>query len=334
MDVRLGRSFERCLLNVDGSTVPLQGRAQLYLTAPENMSKGGALPLSRQRDSFRAIVAMSESWWTHATREFERHLRAQNRRPLTIHGYLKDLEQLRGWMLGQNRGDRIPSTEDLRRWLAELQEASATGATLARKRSTLQQFFLFVEQLQLVQRAPTDNLELPSHEYVLPQTLSRQEVEALLRAAEANERDHAILQVLLGCGLRVSELCALARTQIDMPNRLLYVAGRIVPVPEPVRAALEIQMQHEPTALVFPIKQRMVRILCEKYRTIAGIPRQVTPSLLRHTCAVWQLVDGADPEHLKIQLGHDRDDVMLRYVDRARQLQENELRDWSQGTLF
>ncbi len=277
---------------------------------------------------------MNESWWSHATREFERHLRAQNRRPLTIHGYLKDLEQLRGWMLGQDRGDEVPSTDDLRRWLAEMQEASATGATLARKRSTLQQFFVFIEQLRLVQRAPTDNLELPSHEYVLPQTLSRQEVAALLRAAESNERDHAILQVLLGCGLRVSELCALARTQIDLPNRLMYVAGRVVPIPEGVLPSLEQQMRQERAALVFPIKQRMVRILCEKYRTIAGIPRQVTPSLLRHTCAVWQLVDGADPEHLKIQLGHDRDDVMLRYVDRARMLQESELRNWQQGSLF
>jgi site-specific recombinase XerD len=277
---------------------------------------------------------MNESWWSHATREFERHLRAQNRRPLTIHGYLKDLEQLRGWMLGQNRGDDIPSTEDLRRWLAEMQQASATGATLARKRSTLQQFFVFVEQLRMVQRAPTDNLELPSHEYVLPQTLSRQEVAALLRAAEPNERDHAIMQVLLGCGLRVSELCALARTQIDLPNRLMYVAGRVVPIPHSVVPAIETRLQQERSALVFPIKQRMVRILCEKYRTMAGIPRQVTPSLLRHTCAVWLLVDGADPEHLKIQLGHDRDDVMLRYIDRARMLQESELRSWQQGTLF
>lgn len=277
---------------------------------------------------------MNESWWSHATREFERHLRAQNRRPLTIHGYLKDLEQLRGWMLGQNRGDDVPSTEDLRRWLAEMQQASATGATLARKRSTLQQFFVFVEQLRMVKVAPTDNLELPSHEYVLPQTLSRQEVAALLSAAEPNERDHAMLQVLLGCGLRVSELCALARPQIDLPNRLMYVAGRVVPVPPEVLPSLETRLQQERAALVFPIKQRMVRILCEKYRTMAGIPRQVTPSLLRHTCAVWKLVDGADPEHLKIQLGHDRDDVMLRYVDRARILQETELRSWSQGSLF
>jgi site-specific recombinase XerD len=78
----------------------------------------------------------------------------------------------------------------------------------------------------------------------------------------------------------------------------------------------------------------MVRILCEKYRVIAGIPEQVTPSLLRHTSAVWQLVDGADPEVLKIQLGHDRDDVMIHYIDRARQLGENELRGWQQGALF
>lgn len=277
---------------------------------------------------------MADSWWTYAFKEFERHLRAQNRRPLTIHGYIKDMEQLRAWMLGQDRGNDLPSTADLRHWLAELQEGEATGATLARKRSSARHFFAFVVSIGLVRESPVDTLEQPSHEYVLPQTLSRQQVAALLRAAEGNARDYALLHLLLGSGLRVSEVCALSRTQVDLQNRLLYVAGRVVPVPDDAFAALDAWLKQHRDALVFPIKQRMVRLLCEKYRVIAGIPEQVTPSLLRHTSAVWQLVDGADPEVLKIQLGHDRDDVMLHYIDRARLLSENEQRSWHQGSLF
>lgn len=277
---------------------------------------------------------MPEAWWSYAFKEFERHLRAQNRRPLTIHGYIKDMEQLRAWMLGNDRGDDVPSTEDLRHWLAELQENEATGATLARKRSSARHFFEFVAHLGLIKQSPVEKLEQPSHEYVLPQTLSRQQVAALLRAAEKNPRDYALLHVLLGCGLRVSEACALARTQVDLPNRMLYVAGRVVPVPDEAFKALDAWMKQHNDVLVFSIKQRMVRLLCEKYRTIAGIPDQVTPSLLRHTSAVWQLVDGVDPEVLKIQLGHDRDDVMLHYIDRARLLKENELRGWQQESLL
>ncbi|HEY0739492.1 MAG TPA: tyrosine-type recombinase/integrase [Herpetosiphonaceae bacterium] len=277
---------------------------------------------------------MPEAWWSYAFKEFERHLRAQNRRPLTIHGYIKDMEQLRAWMLGNDRGDDVPSTEDLRHWLAELQENDATGATLARKRSSARHFFEFVAHLGLIKQSPVEKLEQPSHEYVLPQTLSRQQVAALLRAAEKNPRDFALLHVLLGCGLRVSEACALARTQVDLPNRMLYVAGRVVPVPDEAFKALDAWMKQHNDVLVFPIKQRMVRLLCEKYRMIAGIPDQVTPSLLRHTSAVWQLVDGVDPEVLKIQLGHDRDDVMLHYIDRARLLKENELRSWQQESLL
>lgn len=277
---------------------------------------------------------MAESWWSYALKEFERHLRAQNRRPLTIHGYIKDMEQLRAWMLGHDRGDDIPSTADLRRWLAELQESEATGATLARKRSSARHFFDFVAAIGLVRVSPVEQLEQPSHEYVLPQTLSRQQVAALLRAAENNARDYALLHLLLGCGLRVSEACALARTQVDLANHMLYVAGRVVPIPDPAFAALEAWLGQHGDVLVFSIKQRMVRLICEKYRTLAGIPDQVTPSLLRHTSAVWQLVDGVDPEVLKIQLGHDRDDVMLHYIDRARLLGENELRNWRQESLF
>lgn len=277
---------------------------------------------------------MAEAWWSFTLGEFERHLRAQNRRPLTIHGYVRDMEQLRAWMLGQDRGDDVPSTDDLRRWLAELQEGEATGATLARKRSAARHFFDFVALLGVVQASPVARLEMPSHEYVLPQTLSRQQVAALLQVSEPNPRDHALLHVLLGCGLRVSEVCALARTQVDVQNRLLYVAGRVVPVPDTVFPHLELWMRQHREALVFPIKQRMVRLLCEKYRVLAGIPDQVTPSLLRHTCAVWQLVDGADPELLKIQLGHDRDDVMVHYLERSRQLETNERRSWQQESLL
>jgi site-specific recombinase XerD len=277
---------------------------------------------------------MAESWWTPALKEFERHLRAANRRPLTIHGYLRDLDQLRAWMIAAGRGDEVPATTDLRAWLAELQEDEAAGATLARKRSALRAFFDFVAVEKLIPASPVERLERPTHEYELPQTLSREQVAALLRTAEPSKRDYALLHVLLGCGLRVSEACALNRTQLDLPNRLMYIAGRVVPIPLETLAALEAWLAEEPGSEIFPIKQRMVRLVCEKYRKLAGIPQQVTPSLLRHTSAVWQLVDGADPDQLKLQLGHEREDVMVHYINRARQLQENDLRAWQQESLF
>ncbi len=277
---------------------------------------------------------MAETWWKGALKEFERHLRAANRRPLTIHGYLSDLDQLRAWMIGAGRSAEVPSTADLRAWLAELQEGERAGATLARKRSALRAFFYFAAAEGLVPASPVERLEQPAHEYELPQTLSREQIAALLRAAEPNARDYALLHVLLGCGLRVSEACALARTQIDMPNRLMYVAGRVVPVPEETLGVLERWLATHTDALVFPIKQRMVRLLCEKYRTLAGIPKQVTPSLLRHTSAVWQLVNGVDPEQLKLRFGHEREDVLVHYINRASQLRENDLRNWHQTSLL
>src|ERR671932_622251 len=97
---------------------------------------------------------MAESWWTPALREFERHLRAANRRPLTIHGYLRDLDQLRAWMIALGRGDEVPTTADLRAWLAELQEDERAGATLARKRSALRAFFDFAAVERLIPASP------------------------------------------------------------------------------------------------------------------------------------------------------------------------------------
>ncbi len=277
---------------------------------------------------------MVESWWTPTLKEFERHLRAANRRPLTIHGYLSDLEQLRAWMLGRDRGSEIPDTTELRAWLAELQEGERTGATLARKRSALRAFFEFAAAEKLIPMSPVERLERPQHEYELPQTLSREQVADLLRAAEPSARDYALLHVLWGCGLRVSEVCALQRTQIDEKNRLIYIAGRVVPIPQETFQVLINWMAVNPEPQIFTIKQRMVRLVCEKYRQLAGILEPVTPSLLRHTSAIWKLVDGADPDQLKLQFGHEREDVMVHYVSRARQLRENDLRQMSQGTLF
>lgn len=277
---------------------------------------------------------MAESWWSYGLREFERHLRSQNRRPLTIHGYIKDMEQLRAWMIARDRGDEIPSTQDLRHWLAEMQEAEATGATLARKRASARHFFDFLVTAGILKTSPVEALGMPAHEYELPQTLSRQQIAALLAAAEGNQRDHTLLHVLLGCGLRVSEVCALSRSQVDLQNRMLTIAGRVVPIPDETFSYLNAYMQQHTEPLVFPIKQRMVRVLCEKYRQRAGIPIEIKPSLLRHTCAVWQLVEGADPQMLRIQLGHDRDDVMVRYIERAQQLAENEARSWQQERLL
>ena len=277
---------------------------------------------------------MAESWWRPALKEFERHLRAANRRPLTIHGYLIDLDQLRAWMITRGRGEGVPATADLRAWLAELQEGDLAGATLARKRSALRAFFEFSAAEKLIPSSPVERLERPSHEYELPQTLSRQQAAALLRVSEPNKRDHALLHLLLGCGLRVSEACALTRSQIDLGTRLIYVAGRVVPIPQETLAVLQDWLDTNPGDEVFSIKQRMVRLVCEKYRKRAGIPDQVTPSLLRHTSAIWQLVDGADPDQLKLQLGHEREDVMVHYVSRASQLRGNELRGWQQESLL
>lgn len=277
---------------------------------------------------------MADAWWTAALKEFERHLRAANRRPLTIHGYLGDLDQLRAWMIARGRGDEVPATSDLRAWLAELQESELTGATLARKRSALKAFFDFSAAEKLIPASPVERLERPSHEYELPQTLSRSQIAALLKVAEPHKRDYALMQVLLGCGLRVSEACALTRSQLDLPNRLIYIAGRVVPIPRETVEAVDAWLEINDEPQVFPIKQRMVRILCEKYRERAGIPEQVTPSLLRHTSAVWQLVDGADPDQLKLQFGHEREDVMVHYVSRASQLKDHEARGWQQETLL
>jgi integrase/recombinase XerC len=148
-----------------------------------------------------------------------------------------------------------------------------------------------------------------------PQTLLDAEQLTTSEAA----RDTAVLEILYGGGLRVSELCGLNRGDIDFAAGTVRVLGkgrkeRVVPIGETAMDALAAHLDHMPSgahdAPVFssPRLPRLypgfVQLMVKRYLTLAGLPADLSPHKLRHSCATHLLDHGADLRLVQEQLGH------------------------------
>lgn len=216
----------------------------------------------------------------------------------------------------------------IRRYLAFLSNEGYARKTVARKASSLRRYFRWAKRTGRVAADPTAGAMTPTRERHLPRVLRSEELETLLdkpRAAVADDssarrqRDIAVLELLYGSGLRVSEVCAIRVGDIDWERRQLTVNGkgskqRIVPLSEPAANALaewlaegrgEMADASSAGDAVFvnlygrPLNTQAVRRLVDRR---AGT--QTNPHALRHTFATHLLDGGADLRQVQELLGH------------------------------
>ena len=206
--------------------------------------------------------------------------------------------------------------------------ASLASSSLARKSSTLRQFFGFLVDEGLRADDPSSALPRPRTRRPLPRLLGHNEVEALLARAEEealSERGDAVrmlalLELLYGSGLRATELVSLPLNAVPRDAPLLTIIGkggqqRLVPVSGRARLALSrwlIIRRGEGSKLLFPSRGKTGHItrirLFQLLRALAlraGIaPEKVSPHVLRHAFATHLLEGGADLRVLQTLLGH------------------------------
>jgi integrase/recombinase XerD len=251
-------------------------------------------------------------------------LLAARRSPRTVEAYRTDLASLAAWL---GRPPATASTDDLERYLAAGREAGLSPATLARRTSAVRAFF---RHLQLVGRA-TENvaaaIEPPRRTRRLPRTLSPAEAERLVEAAVGTAprdlRDRALVELLYGAGLRVSEAVGLERGAIDLDNRLVRAFGkgskeRIVPIGRQAAEALRrylahgrphLDRRHRPEVFLNaqggPLTRAGAFLILRRLAERAGLePERIHPHLLRHSFATHMLEGGADLRSLQELLGH------------------------------
>ncbi len=181
----------------------------------------------------------------------------------TVSAYRSDLGQFIVW--AHQVGVVDPSTVDravLRRYVASMSAAGLARRTMARRAAALRRYFAWAVQRDLIVADPSTSLRVSAGQGRLPRVLSHSELEQMLDGAPASDdgpewrrwRDDAVLELLYGSGLRVSELCTLDRGAIDLDALAVTVWGkgskeRRVPISVPCAATLRIWIEALPSVV-------------------------------------------------------------------------------------
>ncbi len=244
--------------------------------------------------------------------------------PRTVDAYRRDLADLSAW-LGGSPADA--TTDRLAEYVATMRADGRAATTISRRIAAVRSFY----RHQVLLGARTDNpaaeLELPRRRRTLPRTLSPGEAERLIDAAAGTTprslRDRALVELLYGAGLRVSEAVGLERSAVDLERRLVRCIGkgskeRVVPIGREAAEALRrylargrpfLDRRHRPELFLNakggPLTRAGAFFILRRLAGAAGLePERVHPHLLRHSFATHLLEGGADLRSVQEMLGH------------------------------
>ena len=244
--------------------------------------------------------------------------------PRTVEAYRRDLAHVAAWL---GRSPATASADDLAAYVAQLRADGLAATTIARRLAAIRSYFRHQVLVGARDDNPAAQVELPKRRRALPRTLSPGEVERILDAAMGTTplaiRDRALVELLYGGGLRVSEATGLDKNSVDLENRFVRCIGkgnkeRVVPIGREAVSALTRYLAHgrahlerHPRPELFlnarggPLTRAGVFLILRKLAEKAGLePGRVHPHLLRHSFATHLLEGGADLRAVQEMLGH------------------------------
>jgi len=248
---------------------------------------------------------------------------------LTQDAYQTDLEQFQNFAGTKNWEIESLSLGNLREYVSHLRKLDLTSRTIARKVSTLRQWFQFLLREKRIKSDPSELLLVQVKAKRLPKHLSVNEVMSVISGAggstELEIRDRALLELWYATGLRISELSQVCVSNLDCDLKSLKVLGkgnrqRIIPVG---RIAVEwceryLKIRHEwirktslnDQGVLFltprgkPLTRQSLWKLLKRYVKKAGLTKRVWPHMVRHSFATHILRNGADLRSVQELLGH------------------------------
>jgi len=220
-------------------------------------------------------------------------------------------------------------TDDVRAYLAFLNERNYSKATVARKLATLRSFYKFLVKRKQLGSNPVIVVRTPKQEKKLPRFLEYDQVKRLLETPPMDNwlgaRDRAIMETLYSTGMRVSELVALNMDDIDFLGEIVHIRGknkkeRIAPISSSALQVIQHYLEFRnkraqnntnfDSRILFVNKHgrhlstRSVRRKMDKYLKMAGLDPSISPHTLRHSFATHMLNNGADLRSVQELLGH------------------------------
>ncbi len=237
----------------------------------------------------------------------------------TILNYGKDLESFFAYL---KIGDLDNVTRlDIRNFLVYLNESGYSNSSIARKLSAVRAFFKFLARGKYVEKNPVANIISPKISKKLPKNISVADVSAILDSVPSRGkyalRDKAILELLYGTGVRVSELIGINIEDVDIGRLYVKVKGkgkkeRLVPLGKVALLAVKnyLNLLKRKNGPLFINKNetrltdRSVRRIIKKYCLKSGIGKIISPHTLRHSFATHLLDRGADLRSVQELLGH------------------------------
>ena len=258
--------------------------------------------------------------------DFRNYLRIERgMSPNTVASYGRDvrgmLEAFKGYLPKEIK------TENLERYLSGRISSGLSKRSQARLLSSLRAFFNWCIEEGDVKENPCDRIEAPKLGKYLPAVLSVEEVDAIISSVDTRTatglRNRAILEVLYGCGLRVSECTGLLLSHIHFDEGYVDVVGkgdkqRVIPLGEMAADAVRnyLPVRPEPAARTFedilflnksgrPLSRVSIFNLVKERAMAAGIQKEISPHTFRHSFATHLIEGGADLRIVQEMLGHE-----------------------------
>ncbi|HAO28926.1 MAG TPA: site-specific tyrosine recombinase XerD [Chryseobacterium indologenes] len=288
--------------------------------------------------------------WDEKIKDFEIFLRFErNFSDNTLDAYVRDIKKLKDYAEEDlaNVGPDTIGYDNLQEYIFNLSKQKFSERSQARWISSIKAFFKFLLEDEFREDNPAALLEGPKLGLYLPDTLSLPDINRIIAAIEVNtdlgKRNHCIIEVLYGCGLRVSELIDLKISNINFKEQYIKIHGkgnktRFVPLADytaemlesyikEVRSKGKINKKYEDTLFLNSRGTRMSRVIVfliiKELTDKAGVNKKISPHTFRHSFATHLLQNGADLRYIQEMLGHSSITTTEIYTH----LKTEELRD-------
>ena len=269
--------------------------------------------------------------WKSLIKGYENYLKIEKSLSSnTVDAYIRDINKMDGFFNSEDSKKKINSInhEDFQNYLAHLNELKINARSQSRVISSMRSFFKYLMIEKIIDNNPSELLENPKTGKKLPEFLTIDEIDLMVsqidRSKSDGERNIAILEVLYGCGLRVTELIELKISEIYWKEGFIRIIGkgnkeRLVPLGKIASKHLKIYLNEIRVHQIIDnqfvdhlfinkngkkLSRVMIFKIIKKLTEKAGIQKNVSPHTLRHSFATHLVEGGADLRAVQEMLGH------------------------------